>query len=680
MAESTKAIFLSYASQDTDAARRIGDALRQAGLEVWFDQSELRGGDAWDEMIRRQIAECALFVPIISAATAARLEGYFRLEWTLADQRTQRMARTKTFIVPVCVDSTPESGSEVPESFIRVQWSRLPGGATPPAFVERVRSVLSANTGRSASAAAVVSPMPPASPSPTGSVTRPIFRGNRPLLIGAVVVVLALAVLAWVRLRPSTVRSAPALAISPANMSPPAARGLFTIPEKSIAVLPFVDMSEKKDQEYFSDGLSEELLDLLAQVPDLRVAARTSSFFFKDKAEDVAAIGQKLRVAHVLEGSVRKAGGTIRVTAQLIRADNGYHIWSKTYDRDLKDIFKVQDEISAAVVDALKIQLLSSRPLTSRHQTDNTEAYSQYLLGNQLRLRDTVESNQQARTAYQKAIALDPNYSAAYSGLADAEWRIADMSTNNPDNYVRASAAAEKAIALAPDAPEGYWARGRLRNIYYYDWNGAQADYEKALALDPSFGPAGVDHAELLATLGKVPEAIEALREIISRDPLSGPAWHRLARLLMDSGRLTEVPEAITRIRASGGDDDANLFSADLSLVQGRWQAALADYRSQKYPPWRLIGAAMAEYSLGDASESRRLLEEAIRTYGDSLSYQYAMVYAWRHDADGAFHWLDRGFHVHDGGLIYLKHDRMLASLRDDPRYAALLKRLNLPP
>ena len=680
MTESTKAIFLSYASQDADAARRIGAALRAAGLEVWFDQSELRGGDAWDEMIRRQIAECALFVPIISAATAARLEGYFRLEWTLADQRTQRMARTKTFIVPVCIDSTPESGSEVPESFIRVQWSRLPGGVTPSAFIERIRSVLSANTGRSSFAAAVASPLSAAGSPPAGRVATPTLGGKWPLLIGALIVVLALAVLAWVRLRPQAVTPAPALASSPASGSSPAAQGSFTIPEKSIAVLPFVDMSEKKDQEYFSDGLSEELLDLLAQVPDLRVAARTSSFFFKGKAEDVAAIGQKLRVAHVLEGSVRKAGGTIRVTAQLIRADNGYHIWSKTYDRDLKDIFKVQDEISAAVVDALKIQLLSSRPITSRHQTDNTEAYSQYLLGNQLRLRDTLASNQQARTAYQKAIALDPNYGAAYSGLADAEWRIADMSSNNPDSYARAVAAAEKAIALAPGAPEGYWARGQLRNVYYYDWSGAQADYEKALALDASYGPAAVDRAELLATLGKLPEAIEALRQILARDPLSNPAWHRLARLLMDSGRLSEVPEAIARIRATGGDDDADLFSADLGLLQGRWKEALADYRSQKYEAWRLMGGAMAEYSLGDAAESRRELDEAIHTYGDSLSYQYALVCAWRHDAEGAFHWLDRGFQVHDAGLIYLKHDWLIASLRGDPRYAALLKRLNLPP
>jgi TolB-like protein len=666
MSESTKAIFLSYASQDADAARRIGDALREAGLEVWFDQSELRGGDAWDEMIRRQIAECALFIPVISAATAARLEGYFRLEWTLADQRTQRMARTKTFIVPVCVDATIESGSDVPESFVRVQWSRLPGGAATPAFIERVRSLLSVDRARAPAAAP---PLPEGPPQQRPSAAVPA-RNNRRLLIGAVLAALVAAVFAWVRLGPPRLTSPP-----PANSA--AAR--VTIPEKSIAVLPFVDMSEKKDQEYFSDGLSEELLDMLAQVPDLRVAARTSSFFFKGKAEDVAAIGQKLRVAHVLEGSVRKAGGTIRVTAQLIRADNGYHIWSKTYDRDVKDIFKVQDEISGAVVEALKVQLLASRPQTNRHQSDSTEAYSQYLLGNQLRLRDLPETNEQARAAYQKAIALDPNYGAAYAGLADAEWRIADMRTNNPADYARASAAADKAIALAPDAPEGYWARGQLRFVYYYDWSGAQADYEKALALDPAFGPASVDEAQLLAALGKLPEAVEALRRVVARDPLSSTAWQRLSRLLMDSGRLTEVPPTIERIRAIGGDDDANLFKGDLDLLEGRWQQALEHYRSQKYVVWQLLGVAMAEHSLGHSTESRQALEKAVRKYGDSLSFQYAMANAWCNDKDAAFHWLERAYQIHDGGLSYLTHDRFIVSLRGDPRYAALLKKLGLP-
>jgi TolB-like protein len=675
--ESTKAIFLSYASQDSQAARRIGDALRQGGIEVWFDQSELRGGDAWDEMIRRQIAECALFIPIISAATAARLEGYFRLEWTLADQRTQRMARTKTFIVPVCVDSTPESGSDVPESFARVQWSRLPDGATSAQFIEHVRSLLNGRSLASGDKGRASSPAP-AIFSPNAAT--PTARGNRPLLIGAAVALIVLAVFAWVQLRPPAAPPVPPPVGVPTNPAPATAAQL-TIPEKSIAVLPFVDMSEKKDQEYFSDGLSEELLDLLSQVPDLRVAARTSSFFFKGKAEDVAEIGQKLRVAHVLEGSVRKAGGTIRVTAQLIRTDNGYHIWSKTYDRDVKDIFKVQDEISGAVVDALKLQLLSSRPLVSRHQTDNTEAYSQYLLGNQLRLRDTFESNEQARAAYQKAIALDPQYAAAYGGLADAEWRIADMQTNNPGDYARAAAAAEKAIAVAPDAPEGYWARGQLRYLYYYDWSGAQADFDKALSLDPAFGPAALGHALLLAALGNIPDAIAVLRKIIARDPLSGQAWNWLALLLMDSGRFNEVPEAIARIRTISGDDAAELINADLDLFEGRPQQALEKYRSEKWREiFQLLGTSMAEHSLGHPNESRRALEEAIRKYGDALSYQYAMVCAWRNDYEGAFRWLDRAYLIHDGGLTHLKHDRFIASLRNDPRYAALLKKMNLPP
>jgi TolB-like protein len=689
MPESTKAIFLSYASQDANAARRIGDALREAGLEVWFDQSELRGGDAWDEKIRRQIAECALFIPIISSTTASRLEGYFRLEWTLADQRTQRMARTKTFIVPVCVDATLESGSDVPESFVRVQWSRLPSGAAPAAFVEHVRTLLGSERTRAPVAAPIApasSPLHSSAPSSqTGLTTATSPRRYRGLLLGAAVAVLVLAGVAYERMRPNAVVPSPkqpgSSATTPAiatdgssSTTPPAA-----IPEKSIAVLPFVDMSEKKDQEYFSDGLSEELLDLLAQVPDLKVAARTSSFFFKGKAEDVAAIGQKLRVSHVLEGSVRKAGTKIRVTAQLIRADNGYHIWSKTYDRDVKDIFKVQDEISGAVVDALKIQLLSSRPITSRHQTDNTEAYSQYLLGNQLRDHDSPESNELARTAYQKAIALDPNYAAAYSGLADAEWRLADMRTNNPADYARASAAAEKAIALDPNAPEGYWARGQLRYVYYYDWSGAQMDYDKALSLDPAFGPAAVDRAGLVATLGNVPGAIDALRQLIARDPLSGPAWRRLVTLLMDSGRFSEVPEAISRIRAISGDDDAKFFSARMELLNGEYQQALEDFQLQKYLAWRLLGPAMAEHSLGHSEKSQRVLETAMLQYGDSLSYQYAMIYAWRNDKDAAFRSLERGFQVHDGGLIYLKHDRFMDNLRGDPRFAALLKKLNLP-
>ena len=451
-------------------------------------------------------------------------------------------------------------------------------------------------------------------------------------------------------------------------------------PEKSVAVLPFVDMSEKKDQEYFSDGLSEELLDLLAQIPDLKVAARTSSFFFKGKAEDVATIGAKLRVSHLLEGSVRKAGDTIRVTAQLVRADNGYHVWSKTYDRGMKDIFKVQDEIAGAVVEALKIQLLSSRPLASRHQTGNTEAYAEFLRGNELRNLDRPDALDGSRKAYLKAISLDPTYAAAYAGLSDVEWRIADMTSNDPATYARAAAAAEKAIALAPEAADGYWARGQLRFVYQRDWTGAEADFKKASDIDPSFAPAVVDNAELVATLGRVPKAIAAMQAFTVRDPLSERAWRKIGRLAADAGDLEGTRSAVQRLRDMGSQQAAVELAAELDLWQGRPLQALEGFSGPLVRPLaRLLGTAKAEHDLGHADRARSTLEAAIREAGDPLAYQYAQVCAWNNDKDGAFHWLERAVQRNDGGLIYLKHDRYLARLRDDPRYTALLKRLNLP-
>jgi TolB-like protein len=660
------------------AARAIGDALREAGLEVWFDQSELRGGDAWDEMIRRQIAECALFIPVISGNTASRLEGYFRLEWSLADQRTERMARNKPFIVPVCIDATPESGADVPASFVRVQWSRLHGGPTPPAFAERIAGLLDAGKSRPTIAAtAPPTTLPEVSPAASKG---PVPRPNRLIWVGTAVVLCILAAGVWLATRPVPTSAPPPSPVVPQVSAPNAAAGAPGIPEKSIAVLPFVDMSEKKDQEYFSDGLSEELLDLLAQVPDLRVAARTSSFYFKNKAEDIATIGQKLRVAHVLEGSVRKAGGKIRVTAQLIRVDNGYHIWSKTYDRDVRDIFMVQDEISNAVVDALKIQLLSNRPMVSRHQTENTEAYNDFLWGNRLRLIDDPASNAKARESYEKAIALDPRYAAAYSALSEVEWRIADQSTNDPQGYARAAAAADKAVTLAPDAPEGYWARGQLRFGYYFDWIGAKADLEKAAALDPAFEPAALELANLQATLGHASEAIENMRKIASRDPLSTLAWRALARSLLDNGQYDAAREAIGRIRAIGTNPVAFRLSGQLELYLGNPAAALEQFRKDPGDFWRVHGIAMAEHDLGHLAESQKALKEAMTLAGDAEAYQYAQVYAHQNDKDEAFRWLDRAFQLRDGGLVHLKYDSLLKNLHGDPRYAALLEKMRLPP
>jgi len=315
----TGAVFLSYASEDVDAAQRICDALRAEGIEVWFDQSELRGGDAWDRQIRKQIHDCALFIPLISQHSQERLEGYFRLEWKLAVDRSHRMAAERSFIVPVVVDSTRERDALIPESFRDVQWTYLPGGETSPAFGARIAALL----GRTTPASTANGP----GPGPGLVSTPPARTRNR----RAVRIPLGLATLAiivgggWFALR----HSGP----HPHAEDGVAGHPQAAVTEKSIAVLPFTDMSERHDQEYFSDGMTEEIIDLLSKVPDLRVPARTSSFYFKGKSEDIPTIARRLMVEHVLEGSIRKSGNHLRITAQLVRADTGYHVWSETSSR-----------------------------------------------------------------------------------------------------------------------------------------------------------------------------------------------------------------------------------------------------------------------------------------------------------------------------------------------------------
>src|SRR6266700_548872 len=525
MTEPKKAVFLSYASQDAAAALRICEALRAAGIEVWFDQSELRGGDAWDAAIRQQIKACSLFMPVISATTCARVEGYFRLEWKLAVDRSYLIAAEKAFIVPVVIDGTRDSDTLVPDRFREVQWTRLANGANATAFAERVSRLLSTAqsyagpslSGPTSSVLMAAAPAPSAQPpgaapasAAAGSHSPAVSRSRLLWVVVALVVVVAgyLVVDRFSAARRNTqteavsVPSTATPAVQPNSPTP----SVNPISERSIAVLPFVNMSSDKDQVYFSDGLSEELIDLLTKVPDLRVPARTSSFFFKGKSEKIPAIARELGVAHLLEGSVRKVGNRLRVTAQLIRADTGYDIWSETYDRELKDVFKVQDEIAGAVVAALKLKLPSAQN-TSAHRTANTEAHNQYLLGLQSFNRRNADGYGRAVDFYRKAIALDPNYAAAYAGLSFALFYVADT-RGDATMLPEALATAEKAVALAPEQSDGYVARGRFRSTFGFDWAGAQADYAKALEGDRGDSTARRRYAQLWGTLGRLPEAV----------------------------------------------------------------------------------------------------------------------------------------------------------------------------
>jgi TolB-like protein len=668
MTDSRKPVFLSYASQDVADAARICEALRSVGVEVWFDQSDLRSGDQWDQKIRREVQECALFIPIISANTASRNEGYFRLEWDLADQRSHRIARNRPFIAPLCLDTTPAESADVPESFLRVQWTSLRDVTTLGTFVKHVSRLLSEQaaqapeletTGGASQRARSGTPAPPT---------------RRLLLLSAALGIFGIGYLFVGKIVMSTHDSTARAVVGEAD-----ALTTGSIPEKSIAVLPFVNMSSDKEQDYFSDGLTEEMIDLLGRVPDLRVPARTSSFYFKGKNETIANIAQQLKVAHVLEGSVRKAGKRLRVTAQLIRADNGYHLWSQTYDREDADIFAVQDDIAKAVVNILQLKLASGVQVIASRGTTNTDAYNRYLLGRQLDRRNNVEGHQHAVDAYRKAIALDPNYAAAYAGLGLAGVLVADYSGDTA-GIERAGQDVEKAIALAPTDGNGYAARSSLRSTWLWDWSGAQADIEKALSLDPHNSDVQHRYARLLFAMGQVREALAAQKQAAELDPLSSNAWENLGLFSLEAGDYQVADAALDRALEI---EPTSVFALNnlgvLRLLQGKFQQGLEAFQKVDFEGFRLAGIAMAEHSLRDEKASRQALETLTSKYAKEGAYQIAEVFAWRGEKDQAFEWLERAYRQRDGGLSQIKSESTLRSLRTDPRFNQFLRKMKLP-
>ncbi len=462
--------------------------------------------------------------------------------------------------------------------------------------------------------------------------------------------------------------------------APPGSR-----PAPSIAALPLVNLSRDPDQEYFADGLAEELLNLLAKVPGLHVAGRTSSFAFKGKNEDLRSIGQKLNVATLLEGSVQKAGDRVRITMQLINAADGYHLWSESYDRKLTDVFAVQDEIAQAVVAALKLQLLPGQaPTTRDRRTSNLKAFNEFLLGREFFHRNNVDGFRRSKEAYERAVALDPGYAAAWAGLAMATFWVADSGESVAaikEGQDRAVAAAEKAIALAPELPDGYLARGFVRVPIQWDFDGSRADLERALALKPDDPDALNNYAGLIArSLGRFPEGIAAARRATELDPLNARVWFTLGSLLSVSGQLGLAREALNRSLEISPDQAFTPFPLGMTyLLEGKPAVAKDIFPRSSNEVFRLTGAALAEHDLGHLPESQRALDDLIARQGHGAAYQIAQVYAWRGETDRAMEWLERARAQRDGGLVLIKVDPLLRSLRGDPRYQALLKKMNLP-
>ncbi len=454
----------------------------------------------------------------------------------------------------------------------------------------------------------------------------------------------------------------------------------------SIAVLPLVNLSSDREQDYFADGLAEQLLNLLANVQGLHVAGRSSSFFFKGKSEDLRTIGQKLNVGTVLEGSVRRAGDRIRITAQLTDTVDGYQRWSETYDRKLTDVFSVQDEIARAVVAALKFKLLPEEAPTTREQrTDNQEAYRQYLLGRHFFNRGNPEGIRLAAKAFENALALDPGYAPAWAGLAHAEFYMAGWVGGSAaavtDAAGRALTAAERAVALAPALSDGYSARGKMRGIFKWDWEGGRADMERALALNPSDVIALRAMAnDVLLPVGRLREAVAAARKATELDPLDTNAWVTFGLTLCYAGETDSARSALGHALEVGPDNDWAAYNLGfVDLADGRPASALPRFAVLRTEWMRLTGVALSQRDLGHAAESKAALDALLTSHADDSGYQVAQVYARRDEHDRAFQWLDRAYSIHDTGLRYLKQDPVLKGLRGDPRFGVLLRKMNLP-
>jgi serine/threonine protein kinase/predicted Zn-dependent protease len=449
--------------------------------------------------------------------------------------------------------------------------------------------------------------------------------------------------------------------------------------EESIAVLPFVDMSEGHDQEYFSDGLAEELINHLSRSPGLKVIARTSSFQFKGRNEDIRIIAAKLGVAHLLEGSVRKAGDALRVTTQLIRASDGADLWSQTYDGSLADIFKVQDEISNRVAKALNATL--ALPDQSVGQESDVEAYNLVLEGNYYRARRTQSDIEKALQLYKQAIELRPNYALPWARLASAYLALEEATgTPSADYNTEILSALNRAIQLDPNLVWSYYTRAGFEIAIQWDWAAAQADHERMRALDPGsyLLPLALGDTAMLA--GHAAEAVEQYQRALELNPLDPVGLRSLGEALCASDRLQECLQYRLKLQQLHPElRGINAFVAEARLWLAQLPEAFAAVQQEPEEDIRLAGLAAIYAAMGKRPESDAALKTLEEHYAGEDSYEIAQMHAYRGEADAAFDWLQRSLQMHSSKILFIKVDPFLRTLRGDLRFRTLLKSLRLP-
>jgi TolB-like protein len=641
-----RSVFLSYASHDAEVAKSICQFLESHGVSCWMAPRNVPAGALYADAIVRAINEAKALVVLLSQSAVASSH---------VGKEVERASSKNKKIIAFRVDPAPLTPAL--EYFLsESQWIDVPALGMPAALTKLAEAV-----GQGSSA----------QPRPVSDAKADQHAGKRTkrvaVIAAAVAIVVGVAVALGVHFWSS-------------NHSITQAPAAVAITDKSIAVLPFTDMSEKKDQEYFADGVAEEVLDRLTKVPGLRVVGRASSFQFKGKSADPAGIGAALGVAYLLEGSVRKEAGQVRVTAQLVEARMGSQRWSDHFDSGVVDVLKVQDTMAAEIARALQIAVeVNAAP---RSSIKSPEALDAYLRGLQALDRGSQEGLESAVVHFKQALSLDPRFAPAAIGLARAYVWIGTAGWQPKRvTFDRARDAALLAQRLDPQSPVAHVAMAAIHTTYDWDWTGADRELQQASALGPRDFYGAQVAAWLAAARGQWDEARQLAFEAIALDPLNADLHGTLGYVVyLRSGHLVEAEQSLRRaLQIAAEYDSGHYFLGESLMLQGRYDAALAEFRREALDAGQLEGSAMVLFATKRKAESDAKLAEAIRVNGTDWPSGIVGVYAFRGEKDHAFEWLDRAYEARDEDLYMIKGDPLLKNLEDDPRYKAFLRKMNLP-
>jgi len=639
-------IFVSYASHDAAVAQKVCSALEGAGFACWIAPRNVVPGTMYADGIVHAIDESSILVLILSEQAVASAH---------VGREIERAVSKRHPVVALRIDAAPLTAAF--EYFLnQSQW--IEGGGSDAAIAQLVGAI-----GQHLA--------PGSATSPTNRIQASAVHwkaavGRRMWVIVTVVVAVLLAGgyfldQAWRAKHATTVRTA-------------------VISDKSIAVLPFTDMSEKKNQEYFGDGMAEEIIDLLVKIPGLKVIGRTSSFQFKAKPEDLRSIGSQLGAAYLLQGSVRKSGDHLRLTAQLIDSKDGTHLWSQTYDRDLSDVLKMQDEIAANLVRALQIEVTSGE-MVSRPALRNTEAYTLYLQGQHASERFDQQGLEQAISDYQRALDLDPSFADAAVGLAGAYDALGTFGIMpGPIAFEHSRQAAGLALRLNPNLAIAHALLGSIHIVYDWDWPAGERELKLARDLAPNDAALSQLAAQQSLIMGRWDDALKQLNASLAQDPLNPVSYLLRSLVQVRRDRLVEAETAIRRtLEISPAYSRAHYYLGIVLLARGQPDAALAEMLKEADDATRLSGSAMAYSAVGSKADSDGALAEMLKIQTNSHPFYIARVYGFRGESDEAFKWLDRAYTLRDTSLVSVKGEPPLKNLEGDPRYKAFLRKMNLP-